>query len=602
MKMKKNEIDLSKIKENDYQNPIEVSPGLFWVGYKIENDDFQCHPYLLVNGKNSVLFDPGSTITFHETFRKIEEVIPFSHIRYFVCHHQDPDITGALSLIDRLTSRKDAVIVSHWRAIALLKHLEIKMPFICVEENNWNLDLGDDKSLNFIFSPYLHFPGAFVTYIKENKALLSSDIFGAISKDFKLIAKDESCYEGIKLFHEHYMPSRELLLNFLLKLENVELDLILPQHGSIIPGHLIAFVINRLKEIECGIYTLAHTSTEIVKLSRLNKLLSDIKKAIILSSDFNQIIRELLLKTGDILQVEDLYFISQLKDGELIVLDPSNKTSKSQIEEAEACKKYFGKTKKSWTGTFAGSFTSLNELKGIGNEDVSEVDVIIVPLMDLDEELIIGFLHLTMKRKMEIDDEASKTIVNLCPTLSAALERELINIHLEKEKKQFYEISIKDSLTGLYTRFYMQEMLDRLCKMQDRDDKYKVGIIYYDIDDFKNVNDTFGHSAGDEVLKKVARVIIDETRGNDIQVRLGGEELGIIFLSNDWEQSFQLADRIRVIISEMDFSANLKNHKITVSGGIALRNPGESINDVFNRADKSLYEAKKTGKNRIVKG
>lgn len=598
--MEENLERLQNLKDEDYENPIEIIKDVFWVGSIIPKDDFQCHPYLLLNGKNSVLFDPGSMITFPETFRKIEEIIPFTHIRYFVCHHQDPDITGALPLIDNMVIRKDALIISHWRAIALLKHLGLKLPFKCVEEMNWSLDLDNGKSLTFIFSPYLHFPGAFVSYIKNDKILLSSDIFGAISKHHDLIAKDESCYEGIRLFHEHYMPSREILLNFLFKMDALEIDMILPQHGSVIPKKLIPFVINRLKEIECGIYTLTQTSTEIIKLSRLNKLLTDITKTIILSSDFNQIVQSLLVQTGELLHIENLSFISKLDDGELIFFGPDIRESQKQLEGIDIFKRSFGLDSTSWKSKY-GSHIVVMEM-ALGKKVILREDqnTLLVPLYSMDDDKIIGFIHISLEKNNQVDMDALNTLNQLIPTLSAALERELIKVRLDKEKKHFYQVSIKDSLTGLYTRFYMEEMAERFCKMQDRDPHYKVIIIYYDIDDFKSVNDRFGHSIGDKVLIKVSEVILNQTRREDIQVRLGGEELGIIILSQEWEKCYELADRIRLLISELDFSQYMGDRTITISGGMAIRKKGEEIKKVFEMADKNLYKAKSSGKNKIV--
>lgn len=590
-----NLIDLAKrLRKEDYEKPIEVLPNLYWVGYIIEKDNFQCHPYLLVNGKDSVLFDPGSMITFRETFRKIEEIIPFSNIRYFVCHHQDPDITSALPLIDSIVTRKDAVILSHWRAITLLKHLGLKMQFKCVEKMNWSIDAGNYR-IDFIFSPYLHFPGAFVSYIENMKALISSDIFGAISSDFKLIATDESCYEGLKLFHEHYMPSREILLNFLYKIDILEIDAILPQHGSILPKKIIPFVFNRLKEIECGIYTLTQTSTEIAKLSKLNKLLSDITKTIILSSDFKQLLSNLLVQSKELFHIEDMLFITRNEDNEMLFLGHDITNINESIPDLEFYKSLMDLDKTDFNERFKQQFI---QLKSMLSHDIDE-SIWVAPLFNINDDKIIGILQITLNENQTIDTESINTFVQLIPALSAALEREIIRVQLDKEKNEFYQISIRDSLTGLFTRFYMQEMSTRLCNMQDRDSDYKVGIFYFDIDNFKNINDTYGHSSGDIVLKKISNIIIKETRSDDIQVRLGGEELGVVFLSKEWKKSIMLADRIREHVSKLDLSEIMGNQHVTISGGISIRETGEDIETVFNRADRNLYKAKKSGKNKI---
>ncbi|MBL8250432.1 MAG: diguanylate cyclase, partial [Candidatus Competibacter sp.] len=134
---------LDDIERADTDHAVEIADRIWWVGHRLKNDVFQCHVYLIEQGDQSVLLDPGSVLTFRQTLRKIEEVTPFSNIRYFVCHHQDPDITGALPLIDQLIDREDAVLVTHWRAQMLIKHYGIRLPFWLVDANEWKLALPD---------------------------------------------------------------------------------------------------------------------------------------------------------------------------------------------------------------------------------------------------------------------------------------------------------------------------------------------------------------------------------------------------------------------------------------------------------------------------
>ncbi|MDA3900174.1 MAG: GGDEF domain-containing protein, partial [Spirochaetes bacterium] len=215
-------------------------------------------------------------------------------------------------------------------------------------------------------------------------------------------------------------------------------------------------------------------------------------------------------------------------------------------------------------------------------------------------DILIGLIYVLFKKEAVIDTEIENTLNLMVPALSAVLEREIIKLRLDKEKNKFYRISIKDSLTGLYTRFYMDEMMRRFCRMQDRDDFISLGVIYFDIDNFKIINDTYGHTAGDMVLKKVAKVLLDETRGDDLQVRLGGEELAVIFLSKDKDEFEVIGNRIREKISELDFPEHQIEKSITVSGGVSIRVKGEPVEKVFNRADQNLYKAKNQGKNKII--
>jgi flavorubredoxin len=113
---------IADIEGADLGHAVPLGDRVWWVGHHQQDDVFQCHVYLIEQEDQSVLLDPGSNLTFGRTLAKIEEIIPFSSIRYFVCHHQDPDIAAALPAVDSMVRRPDAVLVTHWRAQMLLKH------------------------------------------------------------------------------------------------------------------------------------------------------------------------------------------------------------------------------------------------------------------------------------------------------------------------------------------------------------------------------------------------------------------------------------------------------------------------------------------------
>lgn len=120
-----------------------------------------------------------------------------------------------------------------------------------MDENDWKLTLKSGRTLQFISTPYLHFPGAFMTYDEKSKVLFSSDIFGALSYDWDLYA-NEYYIEAMKAFHESYMPSREILKHSMDKLDDLDIELIAPQHGSIIKKNQVREYIETLKNLECG--------------------------------------------------------------------------------------------------------------------------------------------------------------------------------------------------------------------------------------------------------------------------------------------------------------------------------------------------------------
>ncbi|MBU1413975.1 GGDEF domain-containing protein, partial [Myxococcota bacterium] len=120
-----------------------------------------------------------------------------------------------------------------------------------------------------------------------------------------------------------------------------------------------------------------------------------------------------------------------------------------------------------------------------------------------------------------------------------------------------------------------------------------------DLDRFKRINDRFGHSAGDEVLKAVASVLLLESRKTDISIRYGGEELLLLIPSEEKQVIIKIAERICKKVSEIMIDYKNTKIKITISGGAVLRMPNESFEFLADRADKLLYQAKNDGRNQI---
>ena len=123
-----------------------------------------------------------------------------------------------------------------------------------------------------------------------------------------------------------------------------------------------------------------------------------------------------------------------------------------------------------------------------------------------------------------------------------------------------------------------------------------------DIDHFKKVNDTYGHDAGDDVLKLFAKQLKAATRENDVIARLGGEEFLILLPGAPIGAALDTAERIRVIVEEMVFSAGGNKFSITSSFGVMARSLNHNWHEAVTAADAALYQAKTSGRNRVVAG
>ena len=168
---------------------------------------------------------------------------------------------------------------------------------------------------------------------------------------------------------------------------------------------------------------------------------------------------------------------------------------------------------------------------------------------------------------------------------------------------QLFEKTVKasrfDSLTGLYNRQAFDETLEREINRAKRHEN-ELSILFLDLDDFKEVNDSFGHQTGDEVLKQVAKIVLNEKRSEDLAARYGGEEIVVIMPETYKVDSLVLGERIRQKVEEMRIDFKGHTVRLTISGGLASF-PGNATDaeSLLKCADNALYRAKGSGKNNI---
>ncbi|HHJ34276.1 MAG TPA: GGDEF domain-containing protein [Gammaproteobacteria bacterium] len=170
---------------------------------------------------------------------------------------------------------------------------------------------------------------------------------------------------------------------------------------------------------------------------------------------------------------------------------------------------------------------------------------------------------------------------------------------LEMQRK-YQRYASTDALTGLHNRGWLDDAFDREIKRSERD-QLPLALIMIDVDDFKNYNDEYGHLAGDQVLKMVAGSIRAPLRPNDLVARFGGEEFAVLLPETTVANARIIAERLRKHVNEADPGelAGKALPKVTVSLGIAGRQPGYSLDMMIAAADVAMYHAKRSGKNRV---
>ena len=181
---------------------------------------------------------------------------------------------------------------------------------------------------------------------------------------------------------------------------------------------------------------------------------------------------------------------------------------------------------------------------------------------------------------------------------------------LERKIAQLQSALVTDELTGILNRRGLMEMLVIMYKevsyqLQHPQKRRNViikslSVIFIDIDHFKNVNTRYGHAGGDAALERVAQTIKARLRGIDVVGRYGGEEIVVGLIGADGSSAAQIAEDLRATIANLSVQTKTGKISITISCGVASLRSKDSLEQLIKRADKAVYEAKNSGRNKVV--
>ena len=187
--------------------------------------------------------------------------------------------------------------------------------------------------------------------------------------------------------------------------------------------------------------------------------------------------------------------------------------------------------------------------------------------------------------------------------IEAKITLENLTRELEKKNKILDNLANIDGLTEVYNHRYFQNALDQEINRSNRNEGY-ISLLLRDIDHFKVFNDTYGHQAGDFVLKEFAQVLKSNLRQYDTLARYGGEEFVIILPETDSESGFAVGEKLRAAIETASFEENHQPYHVTASFGLASSRPATedhfSKSNFINMADTALYDSKNQGRNRVT--
>ncbi len=215
---------------------------------------------------------------------------------------------------------------------------------------------------------------------------------------------------------------------------------------------------------------------------------------------------------------------------------------------------------------------------------------------------LMGLLHLQRGSASEatpsVPDRFKGSEQGLAVTVAEHIALALSNLRLRETLRGQ---SIRDSLTGLFNRRYLEETLEREARRAERG-HYPIGILVLDIDYFKRYNDTYGHAAGDAVLKAVGAFLKNHTRSADIACRYGGEEFVLVFPEATLEDACQRAEELRQGVQQIEIQHNEQMlDRITLSIGVAaFPQHGSNVETPIQADDAALYAAKSAGRDRVI--
>lgn len=548
---------------------VELAPRIWWVGSMLPHDRFQSHVYLVEQGDKSVLIDPGSALNADEVMRKIDSVVGLHNVRWIVCSQPDVDIVAALPQLVERGLHPEVAIVTHWRNEASIVHSGTPLGYWRIEENHWRLEL-EDRTLLFLLTPYLHFAGAFCTFDQESGTLFSSDLFGGFGEDQSLYVASVDDFDSIRAFHEHYMPSREILTHAIHQVRELPIQRIAPQHGHVIPQELVAPIMEVLENLECGIFLLARNDPGLTFLLAANRTIHDVINTMVREQNFSIVATYLAGLASETLSAE--YF----------ELWAGTEARWFQFDQSDSYAGHLAEPPDDVASVFRGEAS---------NNGTRLVLALKSPVSSqIDGAMVWGF------RERRVLSEATMTVLSqIISLVEVGLEREILRRSMDLERTEWHMQAIHDSLTGLYNRVSLDDSFHRLASFDDRNLTSQMAALMIDIDFFKRVNDTFGHAAGDVVLQRVAKSITQSVRPSDLAFRYGGEEFLVLLSNVDPTTAIRAAERIREHVAD----SGVEVPSVSVSVGVALRHPGEVHETLIARADQALFLAKSNGRDRV---
>lgn len=473
----------------DLTKPVEVAQGLWWVGSETTHQHLQCNPYLFIKDGLGILFDPGSVLDAQVVLEKTKSLLPLSNLKAIVCSHQDPDLCSAIPFFENAGFKGE--ICCHERAALLIQYYGIRSPFYLVNHHTYSYSLNAKTSIGFIFGPYLHFPGSIMSYLPEQQALISGDLFGSITSDWHLYA-DENYLDGMKAFHEVYMPSHDILASAMESLESYPIRLICPQHGSVIDKNVEQHI-ETLKTMQCGLF---------LQPKQLN---------LPLEGGVRSLLDQVVLRLVTIYGEQEIR--KTFENSPFTLNIKKRKIAKTTVPEERMWEDFYSFLEQKRGVEYLSSISSLVELLG------KQYGLVIPTAF----ATLIASSERTIKEKdAELKD-------------------------LEKKLKGLEESMYRDPVTALYNKEFHQAFL-----LKELEGGGSVVSLVLGIDNLERINLDYGSSEGDRTMRILSDLLLQSVEPNVQVCRITGGMFALLCTSLTKEQAIERAAKLGTLIAEED--------------------------------------------------
>lgn len=537
-------------------SPVEIASGIYWVGVNIAESGLHCNPYLIIAGDEAALVDPGSPLDFPYVLQSVTSLVSLDKIRYIILQHQDPDLCASTPLFE--SKGVAATVVTHWRTAQLVKYYGIQSPFLFVNQQNDTLQFKNGRVLRFIPTPYLHCPGSITTFDEQTCTLMSSDLFGAFTHNWTLYADELPSVQGkdpyldaMRTFHEHYMPSNDILRPVMEKFLRMNIQLIAPQHGSIIRQNTAQYI-RELRTLACG------------------NLLYPVKQELVQNYGLEPLCNDVLTRLFATFPAEE-------------VLHVFADTGITVSTDSETITDYVGSSQELWENLFR----VIAAKKGW-------------PWLTVIEPLTV---KLSQEYGLDMPGAFSASLLTLQEEAQAMAEEnrllKSLNDRLEENLAKANDVLLKCPITGLYNQSvllqYLQQELESAANSASTS-----ALLLLSIDNMTQLNTRHGGHRGDEILRAAAYTLGEMLAPTHRLFKTGGASFAYYIAVTTREKALAAAEALRAAIA----GSRVIVEPVTVSIGVSLadecsRSDSNKSESLFNLAHERMLLARKRGQNQV---